>query len=115
ALLKAAPYAAAHLGGEQAGHGVPGVAGDRLELRVDPLVRIADVGTARMEVTAGRPLDQARGPARDRHELLVAWTVQPRDRLEQAPGVGVLRGAEDRLSRGALDDPAAVHDRDGGG
>ena len=48
----------------------------------------------------------------DRHELLVARRVQPRDRGQQAPRVGMLGRREDRVGVGLLDDPAGVHDRD---
>ena len=71
-----------------------------LEQRVDLLVRLAHVRAARVERAARRQVDQRRRPARDRHELLVARRVQARDRLQQAPRVGVLGRREDRVRVG---------------
>ena len=88
--------AAASLGLEQAGDPWSGSPAHRLELRVDLAVRLAHVGAARVEVAAdggvirlgGRPgigtSSSSRGP------------VEARDRLQQAPGVGVLGRGEDR-------------------
>ena len=63
------------------------------------------------EQPPGRLISDGGRPG-DRHELLVARRVQPRDRAQQAPRVGVLRAGEDRVRRRLLDDPAGVHDRD---
>ena len=57
--------------------------------------------------------DQRRRAPGDRHELLVARRVQPRDRAQQPPRVRVLRArVEDAHLVRALDDPAGVHDGD---
>jgi hypothetical protein len=63
-------------------------------------------------VAAGGALDQARRTTGDRDQLLAPMAVQPRDRPQQPPRVGVLRGAEDALARGVLDDPPGAHHRD---
>ena len=105
------PDARAELGREQAGRLVSGVSGHRGQRRVDSLVVVEHVRAARVEVTARRPLDQARRPPRDRNELLVAGGVESRNRLQQTPGVRVLGREEDLLVRPTLDDSPRVHDR----
>ena len=68
--------------------------------------RVAHVRAARVERAAAGQRDQARRAARDRHERLVARAVEARDRLQQAPRVGVLGRVEDRVGRRLLDDLA---------
>src|SRR5215217_7765640 len=73
---KALPELVARLLREQAGDLVIGPAVDRLQHRVDALVRLADERAAGMERAARRPRDQRRRPTLDRHELLVARRVE---------------------------------------
>ena len=89
-----------------------GAARHGLQRRVRPLVRLAHERAARVERAARRPVDQRRRAALDRHELLAARRVEPRDRAQQAPRVGVLRRREELLRRRELDHPAGVHHRD---
>ena len=112
ARAQLAPTAAAHVGSSRQATWWLGLAGHRLELRVDARVVGLRVGAARVEVAARRAVDQARRRARDRHELLLARAVERRDRLQQAPRVGVLGAGEQQLGRGRLDDPPGVHHRD---
>ena len=58
-------------------------------------VALAHVRTARVERAAAGQRDQARRPAGDRDERLVARAVEPRDRSQQPPGVRVLGRIED--------------------
>src|SRR5262245_12656138 len=89
AVAQLAPELAPHLGREQARHLVVGLAGDRLELGIGLLVRLADVRAARVERAPAGQVDQRRRAALDRHQLLAARRVQPRDRGQQAPRVRV--------------------------
>ena len=70
------------------------------------------VRAARAEVAARRRVQQRRRRARDRRQASRAIAVDPRDRAEQAPRVGVLRVVEELVERALLDDPAGVHDDD---
>src|SRR4051794_31408353 len=94
ALAELAPQLLAHRRVEQAGHLVGGVAVDRLQLGIDSLVGLAHVRAAGVERATARQGYQRRRPAGDRHELLAARGVEPRDRGQQAPGVGVLWAGE---------------------
>ena len=71
------------------------------------------VGAARMEVAARGRADQAGRRAGDRHERLRAVAVEARDRLQQAPRVGVLGAARRALRAEAVSTiRPGVHDRD---
>ena len=70
------------------------------------------VRAARPEVAALGPVGERRREPRDRRQALRARAVEPGDRAEQAPGVGVLGVVEDLVERALLDDPAGVHDGD---
>ena len=74
------------------------LAGDGVEVRVDALVIRLGVRAARMEVAAGRSVDEARRSAGDRDQFLIAAVVEPRDRLQQTPCIGVLGLREDLLA-----------------
>ena len=67
---------------------------------------------ARPEMAARRRLQQRRRHPRDRRQALPAVAVDPRDRAQQAPRVGMLRVVEDLVERPLLDDAAGVHDDD---
>src|ERR1700740_1426909 len=111
-LLQPAPYPGAHVSLQQAGHLVARVSVDRFELGIDPLVRLAYVRATRVEEAPRRPVDEARWPTRDRHELLPPGGIEPGDGLQQTPRVGMLRGVEDRFRRRVFDDPSGVHHAD---
>ncbi len=106
------PDALARLALEQARDAMGRVVGQRLELRIDAAMAFAHVRAAGVEGAASGQRDQARRQAGDRDQRLVARAVQPRDRPQQAPGVGMLGRAEDLVRRRGLDDPARVHHHD---
>ena len=72
---------------------------------------VADERAARGETAAGRRIGHVRHHAFDGGEMRGA-AVEPRDRAEQADGVGMLRIGEELVDRRALDDLAGIHHRD---
>src|SRR5690242_8690176 len=66
--------------------------------------------TARMERASARQVDEVRRYALDGTQRLALVGVEPRDRLQERPGVGMLRMREYVRGRARLDDPARVHD-----
>src|SRR2546423_2577859 len=64
---------------------------------------------AGVESAPVRRLDQVGWQAFDREEPILSVGVQTRDRLEQRPGVWMLRVLEDLLDRSLFDDPSRVH------
>src|SRR5437588_1093309 len=105
-----------HLGGlailgrlvEMAGLEVQRVVADRFELGLGRLADLHHVRAARVEAAAPRRIQERGRLARDLYEPLDVG-IQARQRAEQAPGVRVVRAAEDRLDRAPLGDPARVH------
>ena len=76
-------------------------------------VQLAErVRAAIAEVAALRRRDQGGRLARDLRQPRRARPVDPGQRAEQAPGVGVLGVVEDLVERARLDDLAGVHDHD---
>src|SRR5436190_16048226 len=106
------PGSPALLGRQKAAHAVVGLVLDLLELRVLLECLGGLVVAAGEEAAALGRRDHARRTAGDRHERLVARTVQARDGAKQAPRVWMLRRAEDALRARGLDDLARVHDVD---
>src|SRR3954469_9823969 len=74
--------------------------------------QVEAIGATGLEAAAGRRRERRRRRARDAGEPVDARSAQARDRVEQAPGVRVLRIAEDGPPRAFLDDAAGVHDDD---
>src|SRR4029450_11900451 len=70
------------------------------------------VRAAWAEVAALRPRRERRRRAGDGGEPLGAWTVDARDRPEQAPGVRVLGVVEDLVEGALLHDSPGVHHGD---
>src|SRR6185295_7831916 len=69
------------------------------------------IRAARMKGAATWDADQARRLPRDGVESFAAWGIEPRQRLEEAPCVWVLRRFEDGFERPSLRDAARVHHR----
>ena len=82
------------------------------EVGLDLVRRGRPVRAAREELAAVWRVDEAGRLAVDRPQPLAARSVQLRDRVEQAPGVGVLGRLEDGVLGGLLHDAAGVHDGD---
>src|ERR1700730_13370219 len=70
------------------------------------------VPAARRQRGSGRKVQQIWGLTFDRNEAAAILFIQPRKRLEQSPGVRVLRRVEDLICRAVFDHVAAVHDQD---
>src|SRR5438128_1830889 len=96
-LLPVEPELALALPGKMAGVGM--TLGRRRSQRRQLLVARCEAEcAARVERTAGRWVDERGWRALDRHERR-ELPVDARHRVEQAPGVRVLRGSEDLLRR----------------
>jgi len=68
------------------------------------------VRATRTEVAARRRVQQRRRQSRNRRQALRAVTVDPGDRPQQAPRVGVQRVVEQFVECALLDHPSRVHD-----
>src|SRR5215468_3237397 len=96
--------------GEIARRPVPGLQFGELRLRSG-----ADVARSRAavaEAAAARQIERARHDAGNRREALLLRAAGARQRIQQSDGVGMQRTAENLARARALDDDAAVHDRD---
>src|SRR5215212_4711481 len=82
---------------------------DRRERGIDLLALVHHVRTAGMEAAAAGRAQKRRRLAGNLHEPLEVG-VEPRERAEQAPGVGVVGPAEDLLDRRLFRDLRRVHD-----
>ena len=73
---------------------------------------VEGVRAAGSEPAARWRRQQRRGLAGDLRQARGARLIEPHERPEQSPGVGVLRVVEDLVERRILDDLAGVHDHD---
>ncbi len=100
-----------HLGRRQDARGE--MAGAHRAQRRHGLGALRTAGAAaRVERAARGRVDEGGRVARVSAPASGRARVEPGDRVQQAPGVGVLRGGEDGLGRPLLDDPPGVHHRD---
>src|SRR4051812_22877027 len=90
--------------------GVPGL--DLLDQRRALVALREAIDAARCEPAAGRRREERRGLAGDDGPSRAWRLADPGDRVEQRPGVRVLRLAEDGPLRAFPDEAARVHDDD---
>src|SRR5689334_23009141 len=74
--------------------------------------RIETLAATRPEGAALRQIEQRRRRARDRDQTLGSGTFERWDRVEQAPGIGMLRATEYFFLGARFDDAAGIHDDD---
>src|SRR5262245_37265335 len=105
------PDGAAFLWSDVAPHAVPVLGGEELRyfLAAALALHMTFECAPWMERAAAWNIDQRRWLAGDRQQPTLALPVQPRNRAEQAPGVGHLRTVEHVLRGAALDTLTRVH------
>ena len=80
------------------------------QLRPLPAAAFVGKGAARVKGAARRRIDRVRHFTRD--GLALSMRIEPWDRLQQQPRIGVPRPGKQLIGRGDLDQAAEIHDAD---